>query len=262
MTSATCGRLLALLCLIPTSAAATEVVVDFETASTTSSYDVVSSGYAGLTWGSDVYVIHESVYPGSGYDYGTIDSYSTFNAYSRLWEVSFPTSVDVEGFYLTNAWSSSSTVQIDGYSGGALVDSLTVLPSTTSATWIDVNFSGIDALVLTPSAYSSDGHFSVDELTYHTDADGDGFTDTDCDDSDASVYPGATETCDGVDNNCDGTIDEASAVDALTWYEDADGDGYGQSVITEQACTQPSGFVSDNTDCDDTVASTYPGADE
>ena len=74
----------------------------------------------------------------------------------------------------------------------------------------------------------------MDELTYHTDADGDGFTDTDCDDSDASVYPGATETCDGVDNNCNGTIDEASAVDALTWYEDADGDGYGQSVITEQ----------------------------
>ena len=125
MTSATCGRLLALLCLIPTSAAATEVVVDFESASTTSSYDVVSSGYAGLTWGVDVYAMNVNAIPGSGYEYGTIDSYSTFNWYSRIWEVSFPTSVDVEGFYLTNAWSSSSTVQIDGYSGGALVDSLT-----------------------------------------------------------------------------------------------------------------------------------------
>ncbi len=41
------------------------------------------------------------------------------------------------------------------------------------------------------------------------DADGDGYaSDVDCDDTDAGINPGATEVCDGVDNNCDGTVDE------------------------------------------------------
>ncbi len=46
------------------------------------------------------------------------------------------------------------------------------------------------------------------------DADGDLFetADGDCDDGDSTAYPGATETCDGVDDDCDGTIDEPGAV--------------------------------------------------
>ena len=42
----------------------------------------------------------------------------------------------------------------------------------------------------------------------------------DCDDTDASVYPGAPEVCDGVDDDCDGTVDEGTEC-----YDD-DGDGY------------------------------------
>ena len=97
-----------------------------------------------------------------------------------------------------------------------------------------------------------------------SDLDGDGYTviDGDCDDSDAAVNPGASEVCDTIDNDCDGTVDEDSATDVLTWYADADSDGYGDSASTDLDCYQPTGYVADATDCDDTDANTYPGASE
>ena len=74
---------------------------------------------------------------------------------------------------------------------------------------------------------------------------------TDCDDSEATTYPGADEYCDGHDDDCDGDVDEDSALDTATWYADADSDGYGDSAITDVECYQPTGYVADNTDCDD-----------
>ena len=85
---------------------------------------------------------------------------------------------------------------------------------------------------------------------------------TDCDDLDVTAFPGGSEVCDGADNDCDGTTDEDDAADALTWYADSDGDGYGDSATTDLACDAPSGFVSDDTDCDDADSGAYPGATE
>ncbi len=95
------------------------------------------------------------------------------------------------------------------------------------------------------------------------DADEDGFdTPEDCDDKDPSVHPDADEFCDGIDNDCDGETDEGDAVNAETWFVDADGDGFGDPDRTVQSCELETGMTEDDTDCDDAEASAYPGAEE
>jgi len=121
---------------------------------------------------------------------------------------------------------------------------------------------------------------AVDASTWFADADADGFgsatattraceqpsgfgTDSaDCDDHNVTVHPAATELCDAVDNDCDGTVDEDDAIDTSTWYGDGDGDGYGDLASASVACTAPAGSTDDATDCDDGDAAINPGADE
>jgi hypothetical protein len=100
-----------------------------------------------------------------------------------------------------------------------------------------------------------------DDATAPTDADQDGYAAAiDCDDTDPAIYPGALELCDDADNDCDGTIDEPEAADASIWYEDVDGDGFGDPGSPLTACDPPTGYVTDDTDCDDDAAQIYPGA--
>ena len=86
--------------------------------------------------------------------------------------------------------------------------------------------------------------------------------DFDCDDSNSFIHPDAAEVCDYVDNNCDGFIDPVDSEDALVWNADADGDGAGSATDTTTSCTQPSGYLSDDTDCDDDDPSARPGLTE
>ncbi len=104
-----------------------------------------------------------------------------------------------------------------------------------------------------PNDYNCDGSVG------YADSDGDGYAACEeCDDTSAANNPAASETCDGADNDCDGTVDEDDATDALTWYADADGDGYGDDGSTTTACAAPSGYLADNTDCDDTSSDVSP----
>ncbi|MCP4810388.1 MAG: hypothetical protein GY913_22715 [Proteobacteria bacterium] len=93
------------------------------------------------------------------------------------------------------------------------------------------------------------------------DADQDGFcVDEDCDDGDAFAYPCAFELCDGRDDDCDGSRDELSAIDAPTWY--ADGDGHGDPGVAATRCSHVGGWELVAGDCDDTAADISPDADE
>ncbi|MFW6057332.1 MAG: MopE-related protein [Persicimonas sp.] len=76
-----------------------------------------------------------------------------------------------------------------------------------------------------------------------------------------NISPGTQpESCNGVDDDCDGEIDEDGAVDATAYYIDADGDGYGDEDATPRyACAHPTGYALDNTDCNDSNASQNPG---
>ncbi len=127
-----------------------------------------------------------------------------------------------------------------------------------------------------------DGKYEQCVCEYFPDADGDGYGDAeanpvtgtnppsghvgnndDCDDGDASVHPGATEVCDGKDNNCNGQVDEGGVCGtSQTWYEDADGDSYGNPNRTKVSVQKPDGYVSIAGDCDDGDASVHPGATE
>ena len=94
------------------------------------------------------------------------------------------------------------------------------------------------------------------------DADGDGVSAaTDCDDTDGSVFPGAPEACNGVDDDCDGTVD-IGASDAPTWHADRDADGFGDPATATAACAAPLDHVADAGDCDDTRAAVSPAAAE
>ncbi len=84
----------------------------------------------------------------------------------------------------------------------------------------------------------------------------------DCDDGDATINPDKREECDGIDNDCDGEVDEDGALWSESWYADDDEDGFGDPDTVREACEQPEGWVQDNDDCDDDDDDTYPGAPE
>ena len=75
--------------------------------------------------------------------------------------------------------------------------------------------------------------------------------------SDGAQNPDADEYCNGEDDDCDGSTDEDASLDVLTWYADADSDGYGDASISDIDCYQPSGYVADNTDCDPSDGAQY-----
>ena len=176
--------------------------------------------------------------------------------------------------------SGSETLDIDSMAiGGTDLQAFSIILSSVSipsdeTRAIDVFFQPQDArfhaasLVLTYHA----GGLQTTSISLNgngvacVDDDGDGYGSgcalgTDCDDGNDARYEGATEQCDGIDNDCDDAVDEDLPV--ATYFPDLDGDTYGDADSQPvESCAQPPMTSTNATDCNDSDASIHPMAAE
>ena len=125
----------------------------------------------------------------------------------------------------------------------------------------NIDDNAIDALYWF-SDYDNDNYGDPNSGLYQCDQPFDHILDnSDCDDNDDEINPLAIEVCNSFDDDCDGNIDN-NATDAITYYLDSDLDGFGDPMQVLASCQAPIGYVLDDTDCDDSDAATYPGAEE
>ncbi|MEC8381770.1 MAG: MopE-related protein [Myxococcota bacterium] len=144
----------------------------------------------------------------------------------------------------------------------------------------DLDGDGFDDAIDNNCNGVADENSALDVVVWFADADNDGFgspssvvyacelpeghvdNPDDCNDNNMSVFPGAEEICNGLDDDCDTEFDEGSPTFSPTWYLDSDGDGFGDANVSQQSCYVPSGYVGNFSDCDDSVAEIYPNAPE
>ena len=123
--------------------------------------------------------------------------------------------------------------------------------------------SGLSQAVLLLGALAASVGCAEEPVDLVVDRDGDQWIDSkDCNDRDPTIHPFADEFCDGIDNDCDGEIDESHALDPFAWYADTDGDGFGDPASIRAGCEAPTGYVDNTDDCDDSDANVNPTIDE
>ena len=150
------------------------------------------------------------------------------------------------------------TVEISGRSEGFAIDKFVLYKESS---WNLFNVQNAAASTINCNLYYQDSDndgYGNPAITSSSPQAGYITTAGDCDDTNPAVNPGAFEICGNtVDENCDGITTQS-----VTWYEDYDNDGFGNPSVSQSVCSQPAGYVADNTDCLDSLASAFPGANE
>lgn len=132
---------------------------------------------------------------------------------------------------------------------------------------IDNNCNGVDneSPASNPSEYflDADGDgFGVSDVSMFACSPDPGYVpfSGDCDDSLPSIHPAQPDICDSIDNDCDGKLDEDAPMN--TYYQDLDGDNFGNPSVTTTACSSIAGYVLRNDDCNDSSSEINPQAQE
>ncbi len=177
-----------------------------------------------------------------------------------------PVTPDAAAATLTVGPSGTYAAIHDALFAAASGDMLEVEPGTYREQAVDLSID-VDIMATGRAAATTwdiDGD-ATDGLTWYADSDGDGFgieasSDVactqpeghvsaagDCDDSMVGIHPDAPEVCDGIDNDCDGAVN-----DAVKWWPDCDGDGFGDATAeSNETCDGADGQVDNGLDCDD-----------
>ncbi len=240
-------------------------------------------------YGIDSYEIDTN--SGNSFKIGKGTNHGSYGKLSLIKRFSSPTYVTtIRAKVLTRFGSTLGTgyLRIDGTQIGGNDDLDTQVDTMQQRTWtIDAtvteiafryhNISPFDQMYIDDIEIETDCDESLPTTTWYLDSDNDGYGDpdqttdasmqpggyvhdnTDCNDSDAGVHPGAYDVPEnGIDEDCDGS----DATNLITWYLDDDGDGYGDPGISTQAMDQPAGYAINNQDCDDTDPAINPDASE
>jgi len=135
----------------------------------------ISDGYQGLNWSNFGAIFALSHAPISGYAAGLISSPNeAFNEIGAPASFSSVTPFTFASGYFTGAWNEELNITIQGYNGATLLDSTTIVVSSTAPTLETFNWTGLTEVTLssfggTPNpayaTYGSGTEFALDNLT-------------------------------------------------------------------------------------------------